>query len=86
LRRDRRRDPAPARVAKPLRCYAPEEFRHSTPARVVCRAPQDSYWNLAPESLAYSQVSSYRNPAGSYRNSSYRSTHEITHNDRNHLI
>jgi hypothetical protein len=22
----------------PLRCYAPEEFRHSTPARVVYRS------------------------------------------------
>jgi hypothetical protein len=35
LRRDRRHDPAPTRVAKPLRCYAPEEFGHSIPSRVV---------------------------------------------------
>jgi hypothetical protein len=35
---DRKHDPAPTRVAKPLRCCAPEEFRHSIPQRVVCRS------------------------------------------------
>src|ERR1039457_3419199 len=38
LRRNQRHDSAPTRVAKPLRCCAPEEFRHSIPQRVVCRA------------------------------------------------
>jgi len=35
---DRKHDPTPTRVAEPLRCYAPEEFGHSIPHRVVCRA------------------------------------------------
>jgi len=39
-RRDRRYDPAPTRVAKPLRCYAPEESRYSIPHRVLLGA----YW------------------------------------------
>ena len=35
LRRDRRHDPPSESVAVPQRCFAPEEFRHSTPSRVV---------------------------------------------------
>jgi len=45
LWRDRKHDPLSEAVAEPRRCFAPEDFRHLIPSRVVFCAKSGSRWN-----------------------------------------